>query len=195
MADSEETDLGRRELIKLGAAATLAASLGGGEPLAAQAPAIAGRTFFTAEELALVDELSEMIIPADEHSPGARAARVAAYIDSRLAEAWDDQERIDWREGLKRVDQLSRDAGGRPFIQSSADQRLAVLTRMAQNEKEPRQPEELFFGKLKSRVVQAYYTSEIGIKQEMEYKGNSYLAEFSASTSAESAAGTERERS
>ena len=32
---------------------------------------------------------------------------------------------------------------------------------------------------LKSRVVQAYYTSEIGIKQEMEYKGNSYLAEFS----------------
>ena len=50
---------------------------------------------------------------------------------------------------------------------------------MAQHEKEPRQPEELFFAKLKSRVVQAYYTSEIGIKQEMEYKGNSYLAEFS----------------
>ena len=39
MADSDETDLGRRELIKLGAAATLAASLGGGEPLAAQSPA------------------------------------------------------------------------------------------------------------------------------------------------------------
>ena len=31
---------------------------------------------------------------------------------------------------------------------------------------------------LKSRVVQGYYTSEIGIKQEMEYKGNSYLGEF-----------------
>jgi hypothetical protein len=26
--------------------------------------------------------------------------------------------------------------------------------------------------------VQAYYTSQIGIKQEMEYKGNSYLNEF-----------------
>ena len=38
--------------------------------------------FFTPEELALVDELSEMIIPADAHSPGARAARVAAYIDA-----------------------------------------------------------------------------------------------------------------
>ena len=184
MADSQDTDLGRRELIKLGAAATLAASLGGSETLAAQSSASAqtptslAKTFFTPDELALVDELSELIIPTDEHSPGARAARVAAYLDSRLAEAWDEQERIDWREGLKRIDQLSREAGGTPFMQSSADQRLAVLTRIARNEKEPRQPEELFFVKLKSRVVQAYYTSEIGIKQEMEYKGNSYLAEF-----------------
>ena len=27
-------------------------------------------------------------------------------------------------------------------------------------------------------MVQAYYTSEIGIKQELEYKGNTYQAEF-----------------
>lgn len=182
MPDREETDLGRRDLIKLGAAATLAASLGVAEPLAAQSsaasPATAAATFFTPDELALVDELSELIIPADEHSPGARAAKVAAYIDSRLAEAWEEQERTDWRDGLKRIGQLSRESGGTSFMKSSADQRLAILTRMAQNEKAPRQPEELFFAKLKSRVVNAYYTSEIGIKQEMEYKGNSYLAEF-----------------
>jgi hypothetical protein len=184
MADNDETDLSRRDLIKLGAAATLAASLGVGEALAAQSPAAAAasitapQTFFTPEELALVDELSELIIPTDDHSPGARAAKVAAYIDSRLAEAWEEQERIDWREGLKRIDQLSQESSGKPFMQSSADQRLAVLTRIDQNEKQPRQPEELFFAKLKSRVVDAYYTSEIGIKQEMEYKGNSYLTEF-----------------
>jgi len=177
MADDHETNLDRRDLIKLGAAATLAVSLGVGEPLSAQAPAGA-RTFLTPDELALVDELSEMVIPTDDHSPGARAARVAAYIDSRLADAWEEQERISWRDGLKRIDQLARESSGKPFMQSSADQRLAVLTRMAQNEKAPRQPEELFFAKLKSRVVDAYYTSEIGIKQEMEYKGNSYLTDF-----------------
>ena len=49
------------------------------------------RRFFTRQELALVDELSEMIIPTDDHSPGARAAKVAAYIDARLAEAFDAQ--------------------------------------------------------------------------------------------------------
>ena len=183
MADSEETDLSRRDLIKLGAAATLAASLGVGESLAAQssaaaAPGVASQTFFTPEELALVDELSELILPTDAHSPGARAASVAAFIDGQLAEAWEEKDRTAWREGLKRIDQLSQESSGKPFMQSSADQRLALLTRIARNEKEPRQPEELFFAKLKSRVVDAYYTSEIGIKQEMEYKGNSYLTEF-----------------
>jgi hypothetical protein len=186
MANIDDVDAGRRDLIKLGAAATVAVSLGvtQAEPLAAQTPAPAAgpsaapRTFFTPAERTMVDELSELIVPADEHSPGARAARVAAYIDSRLADAWEDQERTDWRAGLARIDQLSREAGGAPFMQSTPEQRLAVLTRIAQHENDPKLPEELFFAKLKSRVVDAYYTSEIGIKQEMEYKGNSYLAEF-----------------
>jgi gluconate 2-dehydrogenase gamma chain len=185
MADGNETDLGRRDLIKLGAAATVAVTLGIGEAVAAQspgataaAPSTAANTFFTRDELAMVDELSEMIIPIDEHSPGARAAKVAGYIDSRLADAWDAQERTDWREGLRRIDALAQESGGKSFMQSSPEQRLTVLTRIAKNEKDPRQPEELFFAKLKSRVVDGYYTSEIGIKQEMEYKGNSYLPEF-----------------
>lgn len=170
-----DNDLTRRDLIKLGAAATLAASLGVGEPLAAQSFAPA---FFTPEEFALVDELSEMIIPTDSQSPGARAAKVAAYLDGRLKEAWEETVKAKWREGLKLVQQLSQETNGRPFLQSTPDERLALLTRMAQNERTPKKPEELFFAELKSRVVDAYYTSEIGIRQDMEYKGNSYLAEF-----------------
>ena len=163
--------LNRREVIKLGAAAAVAASVATSEPLSALSSAVEqvaspAKRFFTAEESALVDELSELIIPADDHSPGARAARVASYIDARLAEAWDENERTRWRDGL------------RPFLQSSADERLALLTRIAGNEKNPTAPEEKFFVTLKAAVIDAYYTSEIGIKQEMEYKGNTYLPEF-----------------
>jgi hypothetical protein len=50
---------------------------------------------------------------------------------------------------------------------------------MAAHESKPEKPEELFFGELKSRVVQTYYTSEIGIKQEIDYRGNTVQAEFS----------------
>jgi hypothetical protein len=79
---------------------------------------------------------------------------------------------------LKRLDEMSRESSGQGFLASTPAARAALLTRIAHNEKDPRQPEELFFAKLKARVVDAYYTSEIGIKQEMEYKGNSYLREF-----------------
>jgi hypothetical protein len=169
-------DLSRRDLLKLGAAATLTASLGVGETLAQPAAqALAAPVFFTPQEFALVDELSEMIIPTDEHSPGARAAGVAAYLDSRLPE-WEDNGK--WRDGLKLVEELSQQTHGKSFMQSSPDERTALLTRMAQNEGKPQKPEEAFFAELKAKVVHAYYTSEIGIKQEMEYKGNSYLPEF-----------------
>jgi len=159
-------DLTRRELIKLGAAATLTASLGVSTDLSAQAVTTAAPAFFTPQELAVVDELSELIIPTDEHSPGAKAAKVAAFIDSQLAEAWEDKDRATWREGIK------------PFLGLSAADRLALLTRIAKNESKPATPDEQFFVELKSRVVHAYYTSETGLKQEMEYKGNTLLPEF-----------------
>src|SRR3954467_5219263 len=87
--DSERT---RRDVIRLGAAATAAVSLGVGH---AEAQARAGG-FLTDPEFATLDELSEMIIPTDAHSPGARAAKVAEFIDRQLAEAWDEKARTDW---------------------------------------------------------------------------------------------------
>jgi hypothetical protein len=104
---------------------------------------------------------------------------VAAYIDARLAEAFDAADRTTWRDGLKLIEQLSRQVNGKPFLNATAAERLALLERIAANEGKPEKPEEQFFKELKSRVVDAYYTSEIGIKQELEYRGNTYQAEFS----------------
>ncbi len=171
---THDNELSRRDVIKLGAAATVAASLGVAH---VEAQARVGG-FLTDGEFATVDELSEMIIPTDAQSPGARAAKVAAFIDSQLAEAWDEKDRSDWRAGLGMVERLSQEMNGAAFMKSTPEQRLAVLTRMAQNEGKAQKPEEVFFKELKERVIEAYYTSEIGIKQDMEYKGNTYLPEF-----------------
>ena len=164
----------RRQALRLGAAATVAASIERTEALGIQGPA-----FFTGPELALVDELAEMIIPADDHSPGARAAKVAAYIDARFAEAFDPAERTTWRNGLRQIDRLSQQSHRVPFMQATPAQRLALLERIAAQEAKPEKPEEHFFVALKARVVDAYYTSEIGIRQEMDYRGNVVQAEFS----------------
>jgi hypothetical protein len=163
------TDIERRDLFKIVAGAAVATKIG----LAQEAP-----RFFTPDGLSVVDELTEIIIPADDHSPGARAARVAAYIDARLGESLDQEERDSWRKGVRQVDQLSVTMNGQPFLKASADQRTAVVAHMAQNEEEPKSPEELFFRELKLSTVRVYYTSKIGIQQEMEYKGNVLLNQF-----------------
>ena len=179
--ESGASGVGRREMIKLAAGAVIAPALPQTGAKQKRPPAKAqteAHRFFTSDEFAMVDEVSELIIPTDEHSPGARAAKVAEYIDRRLAESFGDEPKLQWREGLKLVDQISVEMNGRPFMQASQDQRVAALTRMARNESNPEKPEEKFFVELKSRVARAYYTSKIGIHDELEYKGNTYLREF-----------------
>lgn len=165
----------RREILKLTAGAVAAVPW-----IWPQLPAASPDRplFFTPDEYRLVDELTELILPADEHSPGARAAGVAAYIDRRLAESSEAEVKQQWRDGLKRLEALSQGMNGRPLLQASSEQRIALLERIARNERDPKEPEEVFFKELKARTVRAYYTSKAGIHAEMEYKGNTYLEEF-----------------
>jgi hypothetical protein len=171
-------------MVKLAAGAVVTAPLlkeslqAGPAQAAAEQAAEKSPLFFTRDEFALVDELAEIIIPADAHSPGARAAQCAAYIDFRLSEAFDDEPRRLWRDGLKRVEALSQEMHTKPFLQASEAERAAVVARMAANEAKPQKPEEKFFAELKARTAHAYYTSKIGLQQELEYKGNSYQREY-----------------
>src|ERR1700746_1123234 len=95
----------RGEWLK-GSAAALGASLlpspavGGEQPQTASptrpgtssAQSIPAGRFFTPAQHALVEELSETIIPADRHSGGAKAAKVADYIDQVLREGFDENQ-------------------------------------------------------------------------------------------------------
>src|SRR5579872_4338763 len=131
----------RRDLIKVSAGAVAVAA--SAQP----------HRFFTPDEYAVVDDLTEMIIPADKKSGGARAAKVAEYIDARLAEAFEHSERDHWRAGLK------------PFLKAPADQRLALLTKLCESNDD-------FFVTLKHATVRGYYSSKIGIHDDQDYKGN-----------------------
>ena len=158
----------RRDLFRIAAGAVAVA------PVAAQATP----RFFTPIEFRMVDELSEIIIPADDHSPGARAAQVAAYIDQRLAESFEEKPKQEFREGLQLVDKLCHEMHHVSFLDATPEQRVAVVARMAHSEKNPKKPEELFFARVKGSTAFAYYSSKIGIHQEIEYKGNTMLNEF-----------------
>jgi hypothetical protein len=147
-------------------------------PQAKPAETKSAARFFSPAQHALVDELSETIIPADSHSGGAKAAKVADYIEQVLRESFDDSRKALWREGLRLVDVMSQHYHGKAFVNASSEDRIAVLTVLSNNDHMTDLPEVRFFIELKRLTVQGYYTSKIGIHDELEYKGNRILQEY-----------------
>ena len=133
--------------------------------------------FFTVAQHRTVDALTEVIIPADERSPGARAAKVADYLDLVLNESSADAKQA-WKDGIAALDAASTAQYGKPFADLTGEQQLAIVTLAASNEGQPVTPLETFFGEAKGRTIHSYYTSEIGIHQELEYKDNQFVPEF-----------------
>jgi hypothetical protein len=134
--------------------------------------------FFPPAQHTLVEELSETIIPADSHSGGAKAAKVADFIEQTIRESTDDEQKALWREGLRLIESMSQHYNGKSFVAASNEEKIAVLKVLSDNEHMTELPEVQFFKELKQLTVRGYYTSKIGIHDDLEYKGNRILQEF-----------------
>ena len=127
--------------------------------------------YFSTEEFQLLDTLVELIIPADDHSPGAHAAGVAAYIDRTTAEAFNPDDRTSWNQGLAKINSNAQEKFGTSFLKADKDKQVSLLKAM-DSANDP------FFGQLKQSTAFAYYSSDIGIHKDIEYKGNVILEQF-----------------
>jgi len=168
----------RRDILKILSASALAG------PLQLTAAEADKPLYFSKEEFALLDVLTEHIIPRDAHSGGAHDAGVAAFIDRTVAEAFLPEEKQSWNKGLAEINRLSLESNDRPFLKAHKDAQIALLTKLAQAEDAPpahgqETDGEKFFHQLKESTVFAYYTSEIGIHKDIEYKGNTIQEQFS----------------
>lgn len=131
----------------------------------------------SAPDFQTLEVLVEAIIPADERSPGAKAARVADYIDLLLSES-DDEVALQWMGGLAALNREAALRFRRPFAGLDTAQVDSVLAAISQNELDPGTPLEHFFVMTKQATIRGYYSSEIGIHRELRYKGNQFLQEF-----------------
>ena len=131
----------------------------------------------SATQLRTLETIVEAIIPADDRSPGAREARVADYIDLWLSEV-DQHVALEWTGGLALLDAEATTRFRAPFVKLTAAQVDAILADISRNERDPKTPLETFFVMTKQATVTGYYTSKIGIHDELHYKGNVFLREF-----------------
>ncbi len=137
--------------------------------------------FFSAGQMALIATISELIIPTDDHSPGAIAAEVPEFTDLMISESSAETKKL-WNDGLAAMDKMSQDKHKAAFNKATKEQQVAMLTEISKNEMKPQTLEERFFRAVKNMTIDGYYTSEIGIKKELQYKGNTYLKEFKGCT-------------
>ena len=134
--------------------------------------------FFTADQNELVTTLAELILPETD-TPGARAAKVNEYIDLVLSDET-AQIQKNFLDGLAWIDHRSNELFQKDFLGLSNEQQVEILTRLSDSSNI--QPQDRagrrFFLDIRGRTVFGYYTSKIGIHQELEYKGKQPLAEW-----------------
>jgi gluconate 2-dehydrogenase gamma chain len=134
--------------------------------------------FFTATEYETVSRIADLIIPPTD-TPGAVAAGVPEYIDYVAQNNPEHQSPM--REGLNWLDQQS---AGKPFLALTEQQQIDLLTPLsaAADREDLTPPGARFFATLKSLTADGYYTSQIGLVQELGYKGNTALPSFPGCT-------------
>src|SRR5580704_17335972 len=118
-------------------AATIAGAQDAAAPAAKEEKPAAAKSvgrFFTPAQHKLVDELSETIIPKDSHSGGAKDAKVVDFIDQTVGQGGHKDQQGLWREGLRLIDSMSQHYTGKTFLDGSAEDRVAVLTVLSENE-------------------------------------------------------------
>ena len=133
--------------------------------------------YFDPEEAKTLDALCETIIPADGHSPGAKAAQLAEYLDIIIADAAPDTKEL-WRQGIAVANELAANSFGKPYADCPADQQAAVMSELAGSEDPHGTMQERFFHALKRATIDGYYTSRIGIHQDLQYEGNEARHDF-----------------
>jgi len=120
----------------------------------------------TPEQDKMVAELVELIIPTTD-TPGAKAAGVNQYIDTALAKAVPEDEKVTFIKGLEDLDYRSNEQHGDDFVNCTPEQKVDMLKKLESESKKT--VEKTFFDLLKEATVFGYYTSEIGASEELKY--------------------------
>ncbi len=128
----------RRDLLKLAATAAAAAGAAATSTAPADAAALEQRArsraappreplrALTPHEADLLDRIAELMVPSDEHGPGATEAKAVRYIDRALAGALADQ-REAYTIGLTALERYARQTRGAPFLQLAETQQISLL--------------------------------------------------------------------
>ena len=153
--------------------------------MTSQAAAAAGGTYvpktFTAAQFRTLERLTDLIVPVENGAPGALAAGAAGWIDMISTE--NDELKASYAKGFAWLDGAMKGRGAADFVSASPAQQTEILDLIAyrRNASPELTPGIEFFTLVRRMTVDAFYTSEIGIK-DIDYRGNSPMGSYPSPT-------------
>ena len=128
--------------------------------------------FFTTAETAMLEVLTDMIIPRDARSGSATDSGAIVYMDFVVSESSPVTQQK-WREGLKWYDDECQRRFNRRFVDCSVTQRAELLDAVAwpaRTDKALKSQGE-FFNRLRNLTGAAFFSSKMGV-HDLGYLGN-----------------------
>src|SRR5262245_4350579 len=132
---------------------------------------------FSAADFAIISQIAERIIPVTD-TPGATGAGVPQYIDTVVSANPEHKKRF--QAGLHWINRESKRRFRKKFMRLSESQQIEILIPLSEGVDSGREKEagEKFFGLMKRLTADGYYTSQVGLVQELGYAGNTALEKF-----------------
>ena len=133
--------------------------------------------FFKGKEWAMVRVIADLIIPRTE-TPGALDVGAPLYIDLMVSRTSAQQELF--HSGLEWIASEAESRFDRPFTDLRPEQQLEILMPLSDaiDRGKPSTAAERFFRAFKDLTADGYYTSRVGLTQDLGFKGNTVLMAF-----------------
>ncbi len=124
---------------------------------------------FSAQDIALLDEVADTILP-DTKTPGAKAAHVGPFMALMVTDTYDDQNLGVFRAGIQKLNDLG-------FMTKTPAERLTILEQLDREQKTYMDARQRgagapahYFRQMKELTLLGYFTSEIGCTQAQRYQ-------------------------
>lgn len=92
--------------------------------------------FFSDENVNLLDEIGETIIPATPTSPGAKAAKIGAFMKVYVTDCYTPEQQTIFWNGINKVKEISKNKYKNVYLKLSVSQKSAVLQALENESKE-----------------------------------------------------------
>lgn len=130
-------------------------------------------TNFSDDDIAYLDEIAETIIPATD-TPGAKAAKVGAFMTVMVRDCYDEGDQKTFREGMDKINDASDKKFDKKFMQLTPEQRHQLLVEIDNEQKDysknkKKDDANHYFRLMKELTLLGYFTSEPGATQALRY--------------------------